>query len=148
MAIMDAKLVFSDCQTICFTAAAQTQTISTNIVDLGAEDLDIGAGTPLYLNIRIGPTIDVPGRPVTGDLTFKLKTATGSAFNNTGTLIERRLLASQITAGKWIMRLPIPQETNRYLRLMYVKGATGTGYTSLTVSGWLSPAVPETNVGT
>jgi hypothetical protein len=75
--ILDDKLLLSDKQRICFTAAT-TRTLSTNLIDLGAEDLGIGAGTPLYLSIRTCATF-THGAPLTGGITFKLKSATGTA---------------------------------------------------------------------
>lgn len=147
MSIMDAKLVLSDKQRICFTAAGATQTLSTNLIDLGAEDLEIGAGTPLYLSVRTCNTW-TSGAPLTGSLTIKLKSATGTAFNDTASILEKTMQNSTLSANQTLLAVSLPPTTNRYLRLAYVKGATGTGFTNSFVDAWLHGAAPETDVGT
>lgn len=147
MSIMDAKLLLSDKQRICFTAAT-TRTLSTNLIDLGAEDLGIGAGTPLYLSIRTCATF-THGSPLTGGITFKLKSATGAAFNDTASIIEKTMLNSTMKANQTVLSVSLPPTTNRYLRLLYAKSTqANTGFTNSFVDAWLGPVQLETDVGT
>jgi hypothetical protein len=148
MAILDDKLVLSDKQRICFTAAT-TRTLSTNLIDLGAEDLGIGAGTPLYLSIRTCATF-THGSPLTGGISFKLKSATGTAFNDTASIIEKTMLASTLKANQTILSVSLPTTgVKRYLRLLYAKSTqANTGYTNSFVDAWIGPTQLETDVGT
>lgn len=154
MSIMDAKLVFSACQTICQTDAF-TQFISTNIVDLGAEDLEIGAGTPLYLNIRFATEWYTTAFGATGYVDFQLDHDTGSTFVDTSPAVfkKRVNISDLITMGTgngWIVRQAIPGVTKRYLRLMYTRGLNAdSSFTSpCCINAWIAGAAPETNVGT
>lgn len=154
MSIMDAKLVLSDCQTVMVTDGF-TQCFSTNIIDLGAEQLEIGAGTPLYLNIRIAEayTFDVGA---TEWSRFQLQAATGSSFVDTDTfLVSKEMRPSHLQAAnltdRWILRVSIPGtklESKRYLRLKYHRHSGATGWTSAQFDAWISGATPESHVGT
>lgn len=147
MAIMDLKLELSDAQTICFSNGA-TSTASTNTLDLGAADLAIGAGTPLYLSIRVCQ-VDFTNLSTTATITFNLEASTGAAFGITSYVMSRKVIETDLTAGAWIMRVPIPYELERrWLRLRYVNSNVTTGFTAGQVDAWVSAAVPETNVGT
>ena len=152
--IRDAKLIFSTSQTFCATDLT-TQAVSTNIVDLGAEDLGIGHGTPLYLNVRLEGDHTVNALGNTGYVDFKLDHDTGSTFVDTGPgVFTKRVNIDKLTGisgtNGWVIRQAIPGETKRYLRMVYVRGLdASTAFTSpLHISSWISGATPETNVGT
>ena len=142
MAILDDKLLLSDKQRICSTAGT-TRTLSTNLIDFGAEDLNPGIGTPLYLSIRTCA-------PLTGGITFKLKSATGTAFNDTASILEKTMLNSTLKANQTILQIPLPTTgVKRYLRLLYVMSTQAdTGFTDSFVDAWISSAVPDSDVGT
>lgn len=157
MGIMDAKFgLLSDNQSL-KTTSATTQTAGTNTFDLGAKNLDIGAGTPLYLNIRI---ISAPGAgaiATTGVTTcfFRLCGCDTLSVPNTGPryLISETYFPKDLTAGRWIMRHALPVGIrSKHLRLVFADdrstattwGATTLGY----FDAWISPATPETDVGT
>lgn len=146
--IQDRKLVLSDKQRICFTAAT-TRTLSTDLIDFGAEDINPGVGTPLYLSIRTCATF-THGAPLTGGITFKLKSATGAAFNDTASIIEKTMLASTMKANQTILSVAIPTTgVKRYLRLLYAKSTqANTGYTNSFVDAWIGPTQLESDVGT
>ena len=154
MSIMDAKLVFSDCQTFASTDLT-TQAASTNIIDLGAEDLKIGAGTPLYLNIRCAESFTT-NLGTTGYLVFKLDHDTGSTFVDTSpSLIEKKINISDVvtigSANRWILRQALPAgDIKRYLRLIYVRGLdASTAFTGgIHFDAWISSATPDRDVGT
>lgn len=148
MAILDDKLLLSDKQRICSTAGT-TRTLSTNLIDFGAEDLNPGIGTPLYLSIRTCATF-THGAPLTGGITFKLKSATGTAFNDTASILEKTMLNSTLKANQTILQIPLPTTgVKRYLRLLYVMSTQAdTGFTDSFVDAWISSAVPDSDVGT
>jgi hypothetical protein len=149
MSIRDAKLIFSSTQTVGATAAA-TQTFSTNIIDLGAENLDIGSGTPLYLNITIATPYTFIG--ATEWCSFKLQGSTGAAFAATDTfLLEKRMRIPEIQAASdsdgVILQVAIPNSHSRYLRLMYWRHNAETAWAT-EFNAWVSGATPLTKVGT
>jgi hypothetical protein len=157
MSIMDAKLIFSDCQTFASTDLT-TQAASTNTIDLGAEDLAMGSGTPLYLNIQLAEDFVTNNLGTTGTITFKLDNDTGTNWADTGpSLIEKKVNIGTLTtigavAGNHqILRQALPTgPIKRYLRMLYVRGVdASTGFTSaLHIDAWITAAVPETDVGT
>ena len=144
MGIMDAKLEFSDAQTV----SADTQTASTNFIDLGAAALYIGVGTPLYLNVRVNTTF-VGGGESAGSLTVQLFDGAHTSGVCTGTKLSSKTVAtSLLAAGKSICRVPIPFEGYmRFLRLRYVGSRATTAYTAGKVDAWISGATPDSNVG-
>lgn len=151
--IRDAKLILSDAQTVGATAAA-TQTFSTNIIDLGDTDLDIGIGTPLYLNIYIATPDTFVG--ATEWCAFQLQGGTGSSFVDTGSfLIEKRMRISEIQAasdsdGK-IVSVSLPSDMtglpNRYLRLKYWRSNAETAWATH-FDAWIGPPAPLSRIGT
>jgi len=154
MSIRDAKLVLSDNQTVMSTDLA-TNCYSTNLIDLGAEDLEIGEGTPLYLNIRISEAYTyVVG--ATGWAEFSLQTATGSTFVDTDTfLVSKKMKMGHLAAAnltdRWVLKCSIPgmmDDSNRYLRLKYWKADGATGWTNAHFDAWISGATPDSHIGT
>jgi hypothetical protein len=152
MAIMDKKLELADDQAM---TAANTQLALTNVIDLGnlsnAKDYAIGPGTPLYLNIRINRA--VTGHPTTWDTSCSFKVQQGDSTVASGSFTGQEFNnpIELLTAGKWIARCPLDYNVNtkRYLRLLFSKnGSTAKALTTGSVDAWISPAVPETNVGT
>ncbi len=151
--IRDAKLILSSAQTVGATATA-TQTFSTNIIDLGATDLDIGIGTPLYLNIYTANAYTFIG--ATEWCAFKLQGGTGSTFVDTGSyLIEKRMRIPEIQAandsdGK-ILSVSIPSDMtglpNRYLRLKYFRSNAETAWAA-EFNAWIGPPAPLSRKGT
>lgn len=55
MSIMDILNEFSDGQDL--SALSDSSVISTDVINLGTADLDIGAGTPVYVNVKIGTAV-------------------------------------------------------------------------------------------
>lgn len=149
MSIMDLKLELSDDQAITAASTASTWIASTNTIDLGAESLAIGAGTPLYLNIRVGSAAINPTASMTvSTCQFRLSQGASSAATGSTVIETPAIQCLGLTAGKWVLRVAIPQElTNRYLKLLYIKSAR-TKFTSGKVDAWISAATPDTDVGT
>ena len=111
MAIIDSLLRFSDGQSV--TAAAE----STDTVDLGSADVDLGTGENLYF--------EVVATSVSGtnpSATVKLQSHTAA----TGTFVDVDGIEVTITsAGKHTFRLPVGTVDDRYLRVNY-SSVTGT----------------------
>ena len=112
MAIFDAMFEFSDAQAI--TADA----ISTNILDLQSSGLNMGAGEPVYLNVKVGPDDFAGGTSLVVSL-YSHSTTTvnsGKQIISSGTILQAAL-----TAGAWIMRVALPVDFDyaRYVGLYY-----------------------------
>jgi len=133
MAIFDVLFEFSDAQSV----AASTQ--STDIIDWGSgmTGLEMGAGTPVWLNVRVAVAASA-GTSLTVDL---LNADSTDIDNGTeGTNYKKcwssgAIPQASLTAGHWIIRIPINVacDTYRYLGLQYT--ASGT-LTACTVDAW------------
>lgn len=139
MAIMDAKLELSDAQSLTTSTTAGNEIQSSNLIDLGAANLQIGAGVPLMLNVRVNTAFSG-----TGPRTFqaKLMTNTDSTLTDGTTIIATDAIAISAnlnSAGTWILRQSIPYEAlQRYLGLVYVLAADVTNMTTGAVDAWIS----------
>lgn len=131
MAILDAMFEFSDGQALTATAAA------TNILDWTQADLEMGAGEPLWLNIRVGTALDSAGEAAT--LTVSLRYDTVAPIDGSSTVIYQTaaLTEASLTAGRWILRMPLPYNVDeeRILGLYYTVGTEN--FTSGTIDAWL-----------
>ena len=128
MAIFDAMFEFSDAQAI--TASAQ----STNVIDMQAADLEMGAGNPVYLNVRVGPDDFAGGTSLA--VTLYAHTAATSIESGTAVIATGTILQAALTAGAWILRvaLPVDFDTARYVGLYY----TDTGnFSAGAINAWL-----------
>lgn len=116
--ILDRETLFSDEQAITSSSAA-----STDYIDLGLANRDIGKGNEIELLITVTETF------VTGDsatLNPSLQTDNASTFN-TGPTTLWALGASgaaTLVAG-YQVKVRVPRDTDRYLRMYYTL-ATGT----------------------
>lgn len=107
--IMDAYLLLSDAQA--FTATA----VSTNTIDLGGVNRDIGAGAEaMTAALTVGTAADA----VTGDetYTFELITSAASNLGSPTVIASRTIDRTALTAGS-IHYLDVPQGviTQQYL---------------------------------
>jgi hypothetical protein len=128
MALFDAMFEFSDDQVITDTSAA-----STNVLDLVTENLEMGAGNPYWLNIRIG-TAFAGGTSIT----FELSYDTTLPIDASSTVIWQTpaIATASLTAGAWIMRMPLPYniDEEQYVGLFYTVAGT---MTAGTINAWL-----------
>jgi len=128
MALYDALFEFSDEQAI--TADAQ----STNVIDMQTGGLEMGAGEPIYLNVKVGPDDFAGGT----SLDVKLYSHSAASSIESGTLILQTgtILQAALTAGAWIIRvaLPVNFDPARYVGLYY---NDTDGFTSGAVNAWL-----------
>lgn len=129
MAIFDALFEFSDDQAI--VADAQ----STDILDWGdgLTGLEMGAGTPIYLNVQVG-TAFAGGT----SLQTTLYSHTAPTSIQSGTILWQGQVEVQATliAGYYIARiaLPVNADVNRYMGVYY--DDTGN-FSGGTVNAWL-----------
>jgi len=134
MAIFDAMFEFSDDQDI--SQAAGT-VASTNIIDWTQADLEMGAGEPLWLNVRIGTEVD--SGTDTGTLVVALCHDTVAPIDSSSTVIYQTAAIAEtaMAAGDWILRMPLPYNVDegRITGLLYTIGGetTDTG----TIDAWI-----------
>lgn len=139
---LDAQLQFSDSQALTATA------LSTNVIDLGTVDRNIGVGEPLAVVFNV----EVAADQTTGDedYQFDVEVASDASITTARKLIGRRIFesgtptaptenADLLVAGFQFM-IPIPvgglDEAERYLAVRYtLAGTTPT----ITVSAHLVP---------
>ena len=89
---------------------------STDIIDLGATR-DIGNGEPLELVILCTETAVSGG---SSTVTIDLQTDDNSSFSSAATLASSGAIAkASITAGTELLRIKVPLNVERYLRLYY-----------------------------
>jgi len=125
MSIIDAQLEFSKAQALTATAA------STNQIDLGAAR-DVGSGEPMYVVV----TVDVSADHTTGDETYQIDVQQddNSSFSSATTLLSKVITSTDLTAGS-LHVIPLPQNTEQYLRLNYTLGGTTP---SVTLNAYLA----------
>ena len=128
MAIFDAMFEFSDAQAITADAA------SDNILDWTQADLEMGAGEPLWLNVRVGPDDFAGGT----SLIVSLRHDSVAPIDASSVVIYQTMAVAQenLTAGAWIIRMPLPYNVDegRILGLWY--DDTGT-FSAGAIDAWL-----------
>ena len=139
MAILDEKLELCDGTQINCTTTETS--ILGDIINLGAADLNIGAGTPLELNIMVA--VRPTNVPV---LTLALYTHATSAVASGSAIMTFQSINSSMSAGTYIFRGRLPNSIDRskYIGLVGTQsGATDpTGY----LDAWINLAA-ETDFG-
>ena len=151
MALFDAMFELSDAQDI--SQAAGT-VASTDIIDFTQADLEMGAGSPYWLNVRIEDAYDSSGGAAT--LVVALCHDTVAPVDSSSTVIyqTRALTETELVAGAWILRMPLPNNVDdgRIVGLLYtIAGETSTAGT---VNAWIDNGpqssydvqVPESNI--
>lgn len=131
MALYDALFEFSDDQAVTVTAVA------TNSIDFQSSDLEMGAGEPVYLNVRVGTTDFTTGGDNDGTLTVAL-VYDDTAVDTSSTVIYQTVALAEaaLTAGTWIMRmaLPVDVDKERYVGLLYT---TANDITGGSINAWI-----------
>lgn len=144
MGMLDAKLVFSDGQAET-TAAAHD---SDNVIDLGAgydewgsaEIADYGQGTKdLYINCKVTTAFTSGG---SATLTVAVQdSADNSSFAAVSPAITTGAVAvASLTEGYELLRVKLPQDLRRYVKLVYTIGTTTM--TAGAVDAWIGQS-PE-----
>ena len=138
MAIFDVMAEFSDEQDI--SQAAGT-VASTDILDWTLSDLEMGAGEPLWLNVRMG-TEPLASATTNATLEVALCYDTVAPIDSSSTVIWTTptgvpIPEADLTAGAWILRMPLPYNVDeeRITGLLYTIGTATT--TTGTVNAWI-----------
>lgn len=135
MALFDVMYELFDDATLVASTGTDFVGATVKTVDWQASDLEMGAGEPLYLNIRVGTTAYVGGT----NADFILTADTAAAGHDGSSAVVWRSgnrAVSGLTAGEWIYRgaLPVEVDERRFLSLGIVTdGATTAG----TINAWI-----------
>ena len=101
---------------------------STNVLDFAAVKPSPGTGRAIWLNVVF--TTGMVG----GTTTFVLEeSADNSTF--TAKYSTAAIAAASLPAGTKVLRMPLPEDTKRYLRMTYTIGTSAT--TAGAGSAWL-----------
>ncbi len=133
MSLFDAMFELSDAQDI---SQATGTVASANIIDFVTENLEIGAGQPYWLNVRIEEAFASAG---TANLAVALCYDTAAPIDSSSTVIYTTpaIDESLLVAGAWILRMPLPYNVDEesIVGLLYTIG--GTTSTVGTINAWL-----------
>ncbi len=137
MAIFDAMFELSDEDDISIASGAGTAVASTNVINFTQSDLEMGAGEPLWLNVRMGTeALESSG---SATLTVSLRRDTDSTIDTDSTVIYQTGAIGKATlvAGYPIIRMPLPYNVDEdaYIGLIY---QIAGNITSLgTINAWI-----------
>jgi len=135
MAIYDAKFELFDDATLVASTTTDYVGATVKTIDWINSDLEMGQGTPVWLNVRVGTTAYAGGTNATFNL--YADTAEAGHDSSSATVLSSGARAiTDLTAGAWIFRCPLPVNVDdrRYLSLGIVTdGATTAG----TIDAWL-----------
>ena len=133
MALLDAKFELSDNQAITATAASE------DIIDMTLADKEMGAGTPMYLNVKVGTT-DFDSGADDGTLVVALVYDTVAPVDGSSLVKIQTVAFTEATllAGTWLLRvsLPVTFDDGRIVGLYYTVGGSGD-FTAGTVDAWI-----------
>jgi hypothetical protein len=136
MALFDAMFEMSDDQDIGANSASSTEA-STNVICFSQADLEMGAGEPLWVNVKMGTEALLSTGAAT--LTVALCRDTDGTIDSSSTVIWQTpaIAKASLTAGAWIIRMPLPYNVDEdaYIGLLYTVGAHAS--TAGTVDAWL-----------
>ena len=135
MAIFDAMFELSDDQDI---SQAVGTVASTNIIDWTQADLEMGAGEPLYLNVKVGDEA-FDSAEGTATLTVALCHDTVAPIDSSSTVIYQTaaIPEASLTVGEWVLRMALPNNVDdgRINGILYT--IAGTTSTTGTIDAWI-----------
>lgn len=109
MPLMDTILMFSDEQALHGAGSAA----STNVIDFGETNANLGDGTPLIVNFVINEAF-----ATCDSVTFTLQHGATST-PATDLVSTAAILTANLTKGAYIPELMIPRQHLRYMRVYY-----------------------------
>ena len=137
MALIDSRTLFAEA----FDLSEEAGTyLFTNQIDLGAANIDVGDGQPVYLNILVTETFTDGGDSATlnlrlrSDDTATTHATTSTAHFETGTMLKALLVAGET------MSFTLPAGSFRdYERYLGLQGVVATaGFDAGKITAWLS----------
>jgi hypothetical protein len=129
------KGIFSNAQTL----AASSAENSTNTLDTEVASSNLGAGTPIWLVVRVNTTFTnaSAGGTETVSLQSSAASASGFAANLTGPTVTVGVMVK----GLDLLTVPLPADHLRYLKVVYTP-ASCSGWTAGAVDAFLTTASP------
>ena len=135
MAIFDAMFELDDALDLSTHTATEVEA-SGNVINWTQSDLEMGAGEPLWLNVQVETAF---ASSDAATLTVALKRETDGTIDTDSTTIwtTPALPLASLTAGAWIMRMPLPYNVDEdaYTGLLYTIGSYAMS--SGTVNAWI-----------
>ncbi len=123
MAIFDAMFEFMDDAEMTGSSTTLFKGAGTfREIDWVTTDLEMGAGEPLWLNIRVGTTAYTSGTTDTDTVTFQLygdSDSDSQDSNSTMVFQAPARAVSTLGVGEWAVRQPLPYDIDaeRYMTL-------------------------------
>jgi len=140
MAIFDAMLELSEEQDL--GATTSTGSIAaTNVLDMVVSDVDLGAGNPVWLNVKVG-TEAIINSDSDATLTVALcnESATDATIDGSSNVLWQTAAIAQtaLTAGAEVIKIPLPNQVDseRYVGVLYTIGGS-SALTAGTINAWL-----------
>ena len=135
MALFDAMFELDDALDLSTHTATEVES-STNVIDWVNTDLEMGAGSPFWLNVRVGTAFGSSG---SATLQVELMRETDTTIDASSNRIWATGLVplTALTAGEYIIRMPLPYnvDEDRYTGLLYTIGTAAM--TAGTVDAWV-----------
>jgi len=145
MAIFDAMLELDDALDLSTHTATEVEA-STNVIDWVNSDLEMGAGSPLWLNVKVGTAFGSSGAAT---LTVALMAETDTTIDTDSTTVYTTgaVALAALTAGAYVIRMPLPYDVDQdqYTGLLYTIGTAAM--TAGTVDAWIDQG-PSSNYDT
>jgi len=114
--ILDKQLMLSEGQPITVTAQ------STNTIDFGAADLDIGQGNPIYLEVWLDTAFDTSANTLSIDL---YDGATVGAVAKKMEVLPATATSSLLAANVGLLvKISLPNDLKRHIALNYTCSTT------------------------
>lgn len=122
MAIFDAMFELDDALDLSTHTATEVEA-STNVINWTQSDLEMGAGEPLWLNVRVATAFGSAG---SATLKVALKRETDGTIDTDSTTIweTNAIPVATLVDGYAIMRMPLPYNVDEdaYTGLLYTIG--------------------------
>ncbi len=139
MAIFDAMFEFSTVSTgQDLGNLTDTEVLAaTNVINFTQANLEMGAGEPLWVNVRMGVEALLSSGSATMKVSLMAETDGTIDTDSTTLWATGDIPKSDCGAGAWLMRMPLPYNVDRggYLGLLYTIGAATLS--AGTVSAWI-----------
>jgi hypothetical protein len=139
--IIDSNNVFSDAQSL--VANNATDIASTNLINWGAADPNLGGGTPVWLNVSASAAI-VSGAN-TGSLTVELQDCATDGGTYAVLVASKDWTTLELetgAAGLQLLMVPIPRDHKQFMRVKYIKTGQVCDTTG-TVEAYLTSGAPR-----